>query len=154
MVDVPADRDALEALYAGGGITRAELSYLLGERPGALSRRLTAEFVSTLGALKKGDFHQAQVRGFIISAPSHFETIFLSARPRLEKHLGERTSLAVLSPSPTDVAFAIPAVVPRSVATLKALQHARFAQHPGIQAEEDDLVEQQAADTDQEELDE
>jgi hypothetical protein len=130
MVDVPTEREALEAIYAGGGITRAELSYLLGERPGALSRRLTAEFVGAVGALRRGDFHDVQVRGFIISAPSHFETIFLSARPRLERLVGP-TSLAVLSPSPTDVTFAIPAVVPRSVATVKSLNHARFARVDG-----------------------
>ncbi|NIP34270.1 MAG: hypothetical protein GWN18_05010, partial [Thermoplasmata archaeon] len=58
-------------------------------------------------------------------APSHFEAIFLGAKPRLERQVGA-TSLAVLSPSPTDVAFALPAVVPRSVSTLKDLRDSRF----------------------------
>ncbi len=125
MTDVPTDRDVLEELYSGGGITRTELNYLLGERPGALSRMLTTEFVSTVGALRRGDFHEVHVRGFVISAPSHFEAIFLGAKPRLERQVGA-TSLAVLSPSPTDVAFALPAVVPRSVSTLKDLRDSRF----------------------------
>jgi hypothetical protein len=125
MAQVPNDRDVLEELYAGGGLTRAELNYLLGERPGALSRMLTSEFVSTVGALKRGDFHEVDARGFIISAPSHFEAIFLGAKPRLERLVGP-ASLAVLSPSPADVAFALPAVVPRSVSTVKDLRTSRF----------------------------
>jgi hypothetical protein len=125
MAEVPTDRDVLEELYAGGGLSRAELNYLLGERPGALSRLLTSEFVSVVGALKRGDFHDVDVRGFIISAPSHFDAIFLGAKPRLEALVGP-VSLAVLSPSPTEVAFALPAVVPRSVSTLKDLRASRF----------------------------
>jgi hypothetical protein len=125
MVDVPTDRDVLEELYAGGGLTRAELNYLLGERPGALSRMLIAEFVATVGALQRGDFHEVDARGFLISAPSHFEAIFLGAKPRLERLVGP-VSLAVLSPSPTDVRFALPAVVPRSVSTVKELRYSRF----------------------------
>jgi hypothetical protein len=125
MTEVPTDRDVLEGLYAGGGITRAELNYLLGERPGALSRMLTTEFVSAIGALKRGDFHEVDVRGFLISAPSHFESMFLVAKPRLERLVGP-VWLAVLSPSPTDVAFALPAVVPRSATTLKDLRASRF----------------------------
>lgn len=124
-MEVPTEREVLEELYAGGGLTRGELNYLLGERQGALSRMLTTEFVSTVGALKRGDFHEADARGFIISAPSHFEAIFLGSKPRLERLLGP-TSLAVLSPSPTDVTFALPAVVPRSVCTLKELRTSRF----------------------------
>lgn len=126
MVDLRVGRDELEELYAGGGLTRAELNHLLGERPGALSRALTREFVSAVGALRRGDFSDVDVRGFLISAPSHFEAIFLIARPRLERLVGP-VSLAVLSPSPTDVTFAIPAVVPREVATAKDLRQARFA---------------------------
>jgi hypothetical protein len=126
MVEVPVERDALEELYVGGGLDRAEVNRLLGERPGALSRMLTTEFISTVGALRRGDFHDVEARGFLISAPSHFEAIFLIARPRLERLVGP-VSLAVLSPSPSDVTFALPAVVPRSVATAKALRKARFA---------------------------
>jgi hypothetical protein len=125
MPEVPTDPDVLEELYSGGGITRAELNYLLGERPGALSRMLTAEFVTTVGALRRGDFNEVDVRGFAISAPSHFEAMFLGAKPRLERLVGP-TSLAVLSPSPTDVAFALPAVVPRSVSTARDLRASRF----------------------------
>ncbi|MCK4969253.1 MAG: hypothetical protein KAS77_01950, partial [Thermoplasmata archaeon] len=102
MVEVPTERDELEELYSGGGLSRAELNYLLGDRPGALSRMLTTELVSTVGALKKGDFHEVDARGFLISAPSHFEAIFLGSKPRLERLVGP-VSLAVLSPSPTDV---------------------------------------------------
>jgi hypothetical protein len=126
MVDVPVERDALEELYAGGGLDRAELNRLMGERPGALSRMLTTEFISTLGALRRGDFHDVEARGFLVSAPSHFEAIFLVARPRLERLVGP-VSLAVLSPSPSDVTFALPAVVPRSVVTARSLHLARFA---------------------------
>ncbi len=126
MVDMPVERDALEELYAGSGLDRAELNRLLGERPGALSRMLTTEFISTVGALRRGDFHDVEARGFLISSPSHFEAIFLIARPRLERLVGP-VSLAVLSPSPSDVTFALPAVVPRSVATAKELRKARFA---------------------------
>ena len=125
MPESPTEREVLEELYAGGGIGRAELNHLLGERPGALSRMLTAEFISTVGALRRGDFHEVDVRGFIISAPSHFEAIFLGAKPRLERLVGP-ASLAVLSPSPSEVAFALPAVVPRSVSTVKDLRRARF----------------------------
>ena len=121
----PTDRDALEELYAGGGFSRAELNYLMGERPGALSRMLTTEFVANVGALKKGDFNDVDARGFLISAPSHFEAIFLGSKPRLERLVGP-VSLAVLSPSPTDVTFALPAVVPRSVTTVKDLRTSRF----------------------------
>ena len=124
-MEVPTEREVLEELYTGGGLTRAELNYLLGERQGALSRMLTTEFVATVGALKRGDFHELDARGFIISAPSHFEAIFLGSKPRLEGLVGP-VSLAVLSPSPTDVAFALPAVVPRSVSTLKELRTSRF----------------------------
>jgi hypothetical protein len=124
-MEVPTEREVLEELYAGGGLTRAELNYLLGERQGALSRMLTTEFVSTVGALKRGDFHEVDARGFIISAPSHFEAIFLGSKPRLERLVGP-TSLAVVSPSPTDVTFALPAAVPRSVCTLKELRTSRF----------------------------
>ena len=126
MMDRPVERDALEELYAGGGLSRTELNRLLGERPGALSRMLTAEFIDTVGALRSGDFHDVETRGFLISAPSHFESIFLIARPRLERLVGP-VSLAVLSPSPSDVTFALPAVVPRSVVTAKDLRKARFA---------------------------
>jgi hypothetical protein len=86
---------------------------------------LTNEFVATVGALKRGDFHEVDARGFIISAPSHFEAIFLTSKPRLERLVGP-TWLAVLSPDPSDVAFALPAVVPRSVTTLKDLRTSRF----------------------------
>jgi hypothetical protein len=126
MPEVPTDPDVLEELYSGGGITRAELNYLLGDRPGALSRMLTGEFVTTVGALRRGDFNEVDVRGFVISAPSHFEAMFLGAKPRLERLVGP-SSLAVLSPNPTDVAFALPAVVPRSVSTVKDLRTSRFA---------------------------
>jgi hypothetical protein len=130
MVDVPTERDALEELFAGGGLSSAELHYLLGERPGALGRTLTREFIATTSALKRGDFHEVEVRGFIISAPSHFETIFTIARPRLERWVGP-SNLAVMSPSPTDVSFALPCVVPRSVANLKELRYSRFARVQG-----------------------
>ena len=125
MVEVPTERDELEELYSGGGLSRAELNYLLGERPGALSRMLTTELVSTVGALKKGDFHEVNARGFLISAPSHFEAIFLGSKPRLERLVGP-VSLAVLSPSPTDVTFSMPAVVTRTVSTVKDLRNSRF----------------------------
>jgi hypothetical protein len=120
------ERDELEAIYTGGGISRAELNHLLGERPGALSRKLTTEFIHTVGAIRKGDFSVVRVRGFLISAPSHMESIFLGARPKMESMLGERTSLAVLSPSPSDMTFALPAVVPRSISKAKSLWRARF----------------------------
>jgi hypothetical protein len=126
MVDRTFEREQLEALYAGEGLTRAEVNRLLGERPGALTRHLTTEFISNVGALRTGDFQDVEVRGFVISAPSHFETIFLAARPRLERILGP-VSLAVVSPSPTDATFALPAVVPREVVTAKDLRYARFA---------------------------
>ena len=126
MVDVPTEREELETLYVGEGLTRTEVNRLLGERSGALSRHLTNEFISTVGALRRGDFHDVEVRGFIISAPSHFESIFLAARPRLERILGP-VSLAVVSPSPTDATFAMPAVVPRFVASARQLRYARFA---------------------------
>jgi hypothetical protein len=126
MVDVPTEKEELEALYAGGGLSRAELAYLTGERSGALERNLTREFISQTSALRKGDFREVEMRGFVISAPSHFESVFLAARPALERQLG-RTSLAMVSPSPTEGRFAIPAVVPKEVATAKELRHARFA---------------------------
>jgi len=125
MADVPTERDQLEALFAGGGITSSELASLLGERPGALSRALTAELISTVGALRRGDFAEVDLRGFLISAPSHFESIFLAAKPRLEAMVGP-TTLAVISPSPTEGRFALPAVVPRTVATAKDLYTAKF----------------------------
>jgi hypothetical protein len=126
MVERPFEREELETLFVGGGLTRGEVNHLLGERPGALSRQLTTEFISNVGALRHGDFHDVEVRGFVISAPSHFETIFLAARPRLERILGP-VSLAVVSPSPTDATFALPAVVPRAVASARELRYARFA---------------------------
>jgi len=125
MTDVPIERDRLEALFAGGGITSSELAGLLGERPGALSRALTAELISTVGALRRGDLAEVELRGFLISAPSHFESIFLAAKPRLEAMVGP-TTLAVVSPSPTEGRFALPAVVPRTVATAKDLHTAKF----------------------------
>lgn len=125
MVDVATDRDLLEELYSRGGLSRADLNHLMGERPGALSRRLTAEFISATGALRTGDLHEVTVRGFVISAPSHFDAIFLGARPRLERLVGP-VSLAVVAPSPSDATFSLPAVVPRSVMTAKDLRYARF----------------------------
>ena len=126
MPDKRFNREFLEELFSGEGLSRRELNHILGKRPGALSRFLTSEFISNIGAVKRGDFEVVGVRGFVISAPSHFETLFLSSKPRLEGMLGEGSALAVVSPSPTDVTFALPAVVPRSISTKRELNYARF----------------------------
>jgi hypothetical protein len=81
MSDRRSERDWLVSLFEGGGISAAELSALLASRPGALTRMLTSEFVAAVGALRRGDFREVEVRGFIISAPSHFEGAFLCAKP-------------------------------------------------------------------------
>jgi hypothetical protein len=127
MAEPITDRELYVHLYEGGGITEGELRELLASRPGALTRHLTAEFIGTVGALRRGDFHEIEARGFVIPAPSNLEPLFVIARQRIERLMGYPTALAVLSPSPTDARFALPVIVPRDVAPAMELRHARFA---------------------------
>ena len=127
MAEPVADRELLVSLFEGGGITEGELREFLASRPGALSRQLTEDFVRTVGALRRGDFHEVEARGFVIGAPSNLEPLFVVARQRIERLMNCPTALALLSPSPTDARFALPIVVPRDVAPAAEVRHARFA---------------------------
>lgn len=123
-------KDELENLYAGEGITKKELRYLKKTNPNKLVNIFTNEFKNNLNVLKTSELLEIQLRGFLHSPTKNLLQAFNQIHYRLKSNHGNY-ELALLSPSPVELKFAIPIVIPKKEITAKDYNKAHFAKITG-----------------------
>ena len=119
-------KDELENLYAGEGITSKELRYLKRTNPNKLVNIFTEEFKKQLNILKSSELSDIELRGFLHSPTKNIHQLFNQIHYILKSKIGYY-EIALLSPSPFELIYAIPIIIPKVQIIEKNYNKAHFA---------------------------
>lgn len=123
-------KDELENLYAGEGISRRELRYLKRINPNKVVNIFVNEFKKNFNAIKTSELSEIHLRGFLHSPSKNMLLNFNQIHYRLKSLFGNY-ELALISPSPVELEYAIPIIIPKEQITAKDYNKAHFAKISG-----------------------